>query len=316
MDPEILRLEQVVRGGLRPRLPIVEFHVVAVSGGNVLIARAPRSFSLPHRVVRQGSTRFWARSNAGKYEPDVNELRSLFLAGPRLAERVQDFRLDRLSKLVSGHGPVQLIERGTLVLHIVPLAAFDTPTALSLQPIERDFRIFVPPGSNTASGTRINFEGVLKTSNADAQATQHRAYTLLYRNGIVEVVSSTLVNEKTQVISHLDDAIVTEVLRKLGDLVAIGVEPPYVIMVSLYGVLGAHLNFRRGLNARYLDELGYALDRDQYHPQEVLLETVPQDVQRCAVALKPILDQIANAGGAARSPIFDTQGNYIPIDRA
>lgn len=38
------------------------------------IIRAPRSYSAPHRVVRQQSNRFWTRSSAGKYEPDVDEL--------------------------------------------------------------------------------------------------------------------------------------------------------------------------------------------------------------------------------------------------
>jgi Schlafen, AlbA_2 len=315
MDPEILRLEQVARGGLQPRLADIGFHAAAVPGGNVLIVRAPRSFTPPHRVVRQTSNRFWARSNAGKYEPDVNELRSLFLAGPRLAERVQDFRLDRIAKLVAGHGPIQLMERGTLVLHIVPLTAFDSPTVLALQPIERDFRIFVPMGSTTASGMRINFDGVLKTSNADPQATQHRAYTQLYRNGIVEAVASSLINDRTQVISYLDDVIVKETLKKLNDLASVGVEPPFAILVSLYGVRGIQLNFARGQNAAWFDDLGHALDRDQYHPQEVVLETLPQNVQECAKTLRPILDQIANAGGAAQSPIFDAQGNYIPPNR-
>jgi len=313
MDPEILRLEQVARGGLQPRLADIGFHSVAVPGGNVLIVRAPRSFIPPHRVIRQAGNRFWARSNAGKYEPDVNELRTLFLAGPRLAERVQDFRLDRIAKLVAGHGPVPLMERGTLVLHIVPLTAFDNPIALALQPIEQDFRIFVPMGSTTASGMRINFEGVLKTSNADPQATQHRAYTHLYRNGIVEAVTSTLINDQTRVISFLDDIIVKETLKKLNDLARVGVEPPFAILVSIYGVQGVQLNLARP-NAVWFDNLGNALDRDQYHPQEVLVETLPRNIQECAKALRPILDQIANAGGAARSPIFDAQGNYLPLN--
>jgi hypothetical protein len=217
MDAEILRLEQVARGGLQPRLVNIEFHAVAVSGGSILIIRVPRSFTPPHRVIRQGSGRFWARSNAGKYEPDINELRSLFLAGPQLAERVRDFRRDRIAKLAAGHGPVQLMERGTLILHIIPLAAFDTPTTLALQPIERDFHLFVPIGSTTANVTRVNFEGVLKTSNADP-TSQQRAYTQIYRSGIIESVTSTLISERAKTISLLEDRIVAETLKKLNDL--------------------------------------------------------------------------------------------------
>jgi len=90
IDPEILRLEQCARGGLQPRIAHIVPHAVPVSsGGNVLIIRVPRSFNPPHRVIRQGSSRFWARSAAGKYEPDVNELRTLFNAGPQLADRIR-----------------------------------------------------------------------------------------------------------------------------------------------------------------------------------------------------------------------------------
>src|SRR5262245_60726261 len=87
MDPEILRLEEVARGGLQPRIANIAFHTVPIrAGGNVLIIRVPRSYNPPHRIIRQGSYRFWARSAAGKYEPDVNELRMLFNAGPQLAD--------------------------------------------------------------------------------------------------------------------------------------------------------------------------------------------------------------------------------------
>jgi hypothetical protein len=313
IDAEILRLEQVARGGLQPGLANIEFHAIAVSGGSVLLIRIPRSFTPPHRIIRQGSNRFWARSNAGKYEPDVNELRNLFLAGPQLAERVRDFRRDRIAKLVAGHGPVLLMERGTLILHIVPLAAFDNPAVLALQPIERDFRLLVPIGSATANVTRVNFEGVLKTSNVDPEAKQQRAYTQIYRSGIIESVTSTLVSESTKTISYLEDRMVAETLKKLNDLAKVGVEPPFAIFVSLYGVLGARLSFERNPLAGYSDNHGNAFDRDQYHPQEVLIETLPQNEKECAIALKPVLDQIANAAGATQSSIFDSEGNYVEV---
>src|SRR5262249_21718589 len=41
LDPEILRLEQVVRGGLQPRIANIDFHAIPIqAGGNVLIIRA------------------------------------------------------------------------------------------------------------------------------------------------------------------------------------------------------------------------------------------------------------------------------------
>jgi hypothetical protein len=231
IDPEILRLEQIARGGLQPRIANIVFQAVSIrGGGNVLMIRVPRSYNPPHRIIRQGSNRFWARSAAGKYEPDVNELRMLFNAGPQLAERIRNFRIDRIAKIAAGEAPVQLMDRGTVVLHIVPLSAFDvTSTILPLRQIERSFNTFVPIGSRMASGARITFEGVLKTSNADQQAAQHRAYLQVYRNGIVETVDSTVTarSSGTPIISGLDDRLIYETMRSLNDLATVGVEPPY-----------------------------------------------------------------------------------------
>jgi Putative DNA-binding domain len=317
MDPEILRLEQVIRGGLQPRIANISFHAVpSRAGGNVLIVRVPRSYNPPHRVIRQGSSRFWARSAAGKYEPDVNELRTLFNAGPQLADRIRNFRLDRIAKITAGQAPVQLMNQGFVVLHIVPLSAFDAASTLPLRQIELDFRSFVPIGSTTANGARINFDGILKTSNADQRATQHRAYVQLYRNGIIETVDSTLmaVSSGDSIISNLDDILIYEIMRSLKDVAAVGIEPPYALLVSLVGVAGARFNFARGQNSQWDDNLSDRLDRDQYHFDEVLFETIPTARTECASIIRPILDQMANAGGKATSPIFDDQGRYISLD--
>jgi Schlafen, AlbA_2 len=318
MDSETLRLEQVARGGLQPRIVNIDFDPVPIrAGGNVLIIRVPRSYNSPHRVIRQGSTRFWARSAAGKYEPDVNELRTLFNAGPQLADRIRDFRLDRIAKIAAGQAPVQLMNRGTLVVHIVPLSAFDMTSALPLTQIERDFRSFVPMGSSTASAARINFDGILKTSNANPQATQHRAYVQLYRSGIIETVHSTLmaVSSGTPIISNLDDVLIQVIMRSLSELAAVGIESPYAVLVSLIGVAGARFNFARGQGPQWYDSLGDSLDRDQYHSDAVIFETMPATQEECANIVRPVLDQLANAGGKATSPIFDDRGRYIPLTR-
>jgi len=313
MDPEILRLEQVARGGLQPRIANIAFHPVPIqAGGNVLIIRVPRSYNSPHRIIRQGSNRFWARSAAGKYEPDVSELRTLFNAGPQLADRIRNFRLDRIAKIAAGQARVQLMNQGTLVLHIVPLSAFDVTSALPLGQIERDFRAFVPIGSSAANGARINFDGVLKTSNADPQATQHRAYVQLHRNGIIESVTSTLIapNNGSPVIFNLDDVLIHEITRSLNDLAAVGIEPPYALLVSLIGVAGVRFNLARRSDWWPYD-LSESLERDQYHFYEVIFETIPTAQSECAGTIRPILHQMANASGKAMSPSFDSHGHYI-----
>jgi hypothetical protein len=303
-------LEQVARGGLQPRIANIAFHAVSIqAGGNVLIIRVPRSYSAPHRIIRQNRNRFYARSAAGKYEPDVNELRALFIAGPQLADRVRNFRLDRIARIAAGNAPVQLMYRSALVLHVVPLSAFDVNSALPLAEIAQDFRSFVPTGSSTANGTRINFEGVLKTSNADPRATQHRAYVQLYRSGIVEAADSSVAAVSTPRISLLDDKLIAGTMRYLKDLIAFGIEPPYAVLVSLIGVGGARLDFAP--QSQWGGDLSDPLERDQYHLDEVIIETIPADKAECAGIIRPILDQAANIGGRATSPLFDNEAPCV-----
>src|ERR1700730_22774 len=120
-DAEILRLENCARSGLQPRIFGFEVRAVPITGGgHVLVLRIPRSHNQPHRVIRQGSVRFWARSSAGKFEPNVDELRALFMRAPQLADRVRDFRFDRIAKIVGGDTPVPLMGTRPLILHVAP----------------------------------------------------------------------------------------------------------------------------------------------------------------------------------------------------
>jgi hypothetical protein len=315
MDSEKLRLEQVARGGLQPRIASIAFQSPIQAGGNVLVIRIPRSYNPPHRVIRQGSNRFWARSTAGKYEPDVNELRTLFSAGPQLADRIRNFRLDRIAKIAAGQAPVQLMNQGTIILHVVPLSAFDVTPGLPLGQIERNFASFVPLGSSTANGVRINFEGVLKTSNANPRATEQRAYLQLYRNGIVESVDSSLIARSSgqPIVISPTELLIQGTIRILNDLSAVGVGPPYALLVSLIGVAGAQFNFSRERNIQWSGYFSDGLDRDQYHFAEVIFEAIPTDRAECAQIIRPTLDQMANVAGIATSPNFDDQGRYIPM---
>ena len=78
-DAEILRLEQMARDGIRP--PIFGLHTVPVPlrNGNVaLVMRIPKSWNPPHQVTYQKAFRVYGRDSNGKYQLDVDELRSVF----------------------------------------------------------------------------------------------------------------------------------------------------------------------------------------------------------------------------------------------
>jgi hypothetical protein len=87
-----------------------------------------------------------------------------------------------------------------------------------------------------------------------------------------------------------------------------GVDPPFAVLASLLGVSGytAHANFE----GPQWGETGAVLDRDQLHCTEVVVEAIPNDYQQCAIMVRPILDQFANAAGLPSSPFFGADGTY------
>jgi hypothetical protein len=136
----------------------------------------------------------------------------------------------------------------------------------------------------------------------------------LYRNGIVEAVTSTIIKTAKSgipIIANLDLEIIANSMRYMRDLASTGVEPPYALLVGIIGVRGARFNLSTSAYAPYYDNLGTVLDRDQYDFVEIIFETIPQSVQEFAQKIRPALDQMANTGGAASSPSFDRDGRFI-----
>ncbi len=72
VESELLRLDQMAQNALEPRISKLQMQPVAIaSGGSFQIIRAASSYNAPHRVIFKGKNRFWARSSARKYEPNV-----------------------------------------------------------------------------------------------------------------------------------------------------------------------------------------------------------------------------------------------------
>lgn len=321
-DDEILRLEQLARTGLQPRISNLAFKAVPITaGGCVLVIRIPRSYNPPHRVIRQGKgqNRFWARSSAGKFEPNVDELRGLFTLAPQLTERIRDFRADRIAQIVARQTPVPLSDQSCLILHIVPFAALDPRTQIALDVIEKNPSTFAPLASSSARTWRVNMDGILRLSNADEKAGSQRAYVQVYRSGIVESVASSItmgerpVDAPARLMSHkLEGMMLMSGVRYLKSLQELGIEPPYVVMLSLIGVKGVAINI--GLKADWADDDDISiLDRDQLHFGEAVLETVPRSIQEMGVMVRPLIEQIANAAGRARSTSFGPNGEYLHL---
>ena len=111
LDAEKLRIEQLVANGLEPRLPSIDIVGIETTVGcYVIVVRVRRSWVGPHRV--KANSRFYGRNSAGKYPLDVGELRTAFVLGEFVADRMRAFRTDRLIRIGLDATPVRLSPGG------------------------------------------------------------------------------------------------------------------------------------------------------------------------------------------------------------
>jgi hypothetical protein len=124
-DASILRLENMIRDGIAPRMAV---HSGAIKLANSRTAVVIRSLAPPHMVTFGGTSRVYSRTSNGKYQLDVHEIRAAFLGSETTAERIRNFRLDRVSRVRVGETPVPLQQGPCTVLHIIPPSAFGSST--------------------------------------------------------------------------------------------------------------------------------------------------------------------------------------------
>lgn len=317
VDEERLRLEQMARDGINPRITNLQTRAIPLSGGgSIIVVRIPKSYNPPHRVIFRNSGRFFARSSAGRYEPNVEELRRIFTEAPLLAERIRAFREERVARIAAGQTPVDLLDRCLLVLHVVPFSAFGFGApAVSLDQVETQAHRFAPIGGRTTD-YRANFDGMLTGSNADGLSAPQRAYLQLFRTGTIEAVvgAPSQTFKSVEALRHMDiDALIVRHARAyISALQPFGVEPPYAVLVSLAGARG--WQFLPGFPSSPFIELSSALTQDQFHFAEAIFEDVPGNFNESARKLRGTLDQIANCAGMASSPFFNSDGDYTLVN--
>lgn len=230
LDAETLRLENLLRGSVQPRLVGVQIRQVALDNGrSALVLRIPPSFRKPHRVEYQGWNKFFVRTSAGAHEVSVDELRDLFLLSSRLEERVRAFRVDRLATLKAGLTLRPVVLRPGIALHVVPLSAFTEARGVDVVAAYDDCRHFNPIGASGCSNY-LTFDGLLTTVGDSEPGQPISAYCLLFRDGCVETVrgygrggvpvASSAIN-----LSHYEELFVTWTFRLVTGLTALGVPP-------------------------------------------------------------------------------------------
>lgn len=322
-DAEKLRLQNLIRDGLQPRLPSPpEMECISIGKANpVLLIRTRRSWRSPHRVSFGGHGHFYARNSSGKYQLDVGELRDAMIRGETVTERIRTFRAERVIAVKSGATPVDVEDVPRQVIHIVPLSAFATAESADISMAIRNIassnlHALRPLGRPTGLDHRVNLEGRVVFGATNSGEPNSRSYTEYYRNGIVEAVGTLPVLSKASPdfpyiacqdwVYELRDFLGRSFLL-LKRLESSFSTLPIVCFFSLIGIQGISVSVDR-----YIGAIGNAFKVDDIILREELLETHPSSPDQL---LKRILGMVWNAAGLEDCSLFGKDGKLLPQDQ-
>ena len=254
------------------------------------------------------SNRFWVRNSSGAHEASVDELGSLFTLASNTQDRMRRFINKRVEAIRDQEGPVLFSGNGTLIAHILPLAAFgqgspvDPEGAFKLQHKLRpmgDFGGFTPG---------FNLDGFINRAGGNLC----KSYVQVFRSGIVEAARTDIAKdyEGTKVINRYfaGQQLVDAAPLFFDALKALDVPPPYVVSVSYVGIGGSRLALK-GYD-RYLDRVAPFPNTEPLLLPEVVFDDAPADDQELATAMRPAFDAIWNAAGFAKCTHYDDQGRW------
>ncbi len=306
IDQEILRLDNIIRSGIEPRIPSIIIQPITLKNSKIaLVIRVPKSWRSPHRV--KSNDKFYSRSSNGKHPLDVTELRVAFNLSETITERIRNFRQDRISKIFAGETPTPLYDFPKIVLHIMPIISFNPAQAYDIDKINSQSDKTHPIGRNVCN-SRYNLDGILTYSGIENDKSD--SYVQFFRNGIIEAVEGWILRphgEKLVILSiTFEKGLIMSLRDYLAVLKTLQVEPPIFIFLTLLGVKG----YSMGIDTwKYdIDEV-HTIDRDVLLLPERMIESYDVSAED---VLKPCFDSIWNACGFARDLYYNDDGEWAP----
>jgi hypothetical protein len=227
----------------------------------------------------------------------------LFALSETTAERIRNFRLQRLGQIAADETPVKMRLGAKAVLQIVPLGAFEQAAHLDMS-LATDAAVLFRL-NRWGPKSRHNFDGVLLYNATQGPTVD--SYLQVFRSGAVEAVTTGYVydgNGNRGIVPEYEKELIGEIPKLLETQKQMGVQPPLVLMLSLLGVSGCIMGTRVLMALRHES---YPIDRNALLVPKVLLENFEGDP---AEVLRPVFDAVWNAAGWPRSMNYNMAGKW------
>jgi hypothetical protein len=312
-DGDLIRLRDLIRAHIEPKVYGFALHPVELSGGgHALVLRVPKTWSGAHLLTYGNDHRFYTRDGNGRRLMDVGEVRMAFSSADALPEKIRRLRLDRASAISTGDVPLPLVSRQALVVHLIPAKTFDSLYECDLASVvqadqESNGRGLLTPIKTHGGRLGFDFDGCLEM---DEHKSICHGYTKLFRNGLLESLDCHSVKERGETPEKLswfspyvyEEALIGVFPKWINALKAAKIEPPIFLAVSLIGMNGK-IPYT---GSQYSDDGLRPIRHDPLLLQPRLIESLDDSPK---TILRPVFDLVWNACGWPRSINFDEKGN-------
>lgn len=291
------RLEAIIADSIQPRLGGVALQKIDLPGTNryVLVLGIPRSLVAPHAVWFEKSGKFYLRSNSGKYQSDVQELRRMFLEANEWEKDAEHYRLERTDRVRAGEVLTNLKTDGAVFLHVLPLGRLrEFQDVISHQ---STLQMSIRPVRAHSWSYRPNLDGYLiYTSDRDTKLCY--SYVQWLRCGGVECYTSKFNESHYQTGTPILNAPAINKFVIENTEQAVGImertfllTPPYVVFLSIFDVKGLPIYCNSygifGSSPEVIDQRNLILP-------PIIINSSETNI---AAAVQPLLDMVWQSAG-------------------
>lgn len=248
LDKLSQQIEDVVKANSEPSISNIIINHLTVSGKDILVIGIAKGLGLPTMVTFNETNKFYRRRNSGKYPVDVYELNQMFMQNKILKESAEKFRQDRISRVLSLKAFPILETSSSCFIQIIPFT-FQDEQLLDLSNANKmELSAIMRPMYCSGWDLMFNIDGIATFGTDRAERQKIISYDQLFRNGIYEAYTGSLIENYTtnnnQTIKQISGAyfvkgVVDKLTESFNVLKMFKVEAPYIISISLFETRGA-----------------------------------------------------------------------------
>ncbi len=308
---EVNRIEQIIFNGTEPKLNTIKIKYFKLNNDRFIIfIRVQASPLFPHMISFQRTNKFYIRKSDKNILLDAYELRNIFLKSENIIENIKNENKKIVLKVFSNETTIPINNNlPKIIINFVPYSSIDNNKNIlnfNKNKIKLDF-----------PEQKINFDGILgyKTNQKGIES-----YCQLYRNGIIEFVStSDKIFSKVEnpyqtgeinVISGEKNGYEFYIIKKCiyfyNFLKNLGIELPIYLFITLVDVKGYRIMYKNTSNNTV--KITDAIDRDLLELPEIELKSYNLDIKKIT---STVINMIWNACGLEKSINFDEKNEWV-----